>query len=854
MARPTTSTKQSNTGRSSNEKRLTIPITGMTCASCVATIEKALEGVPGVASASVNLSTEKATITLEGELTENPASLEALTKAVSEAGYGVGGRRTTLSIGGMTCASCVATVEKALRSVPGVLSASVNLATEKATVEMAPGAAGVEDLIRSVQESGYSATPESASEEEGLAEESQRLSKVREAAGLWRKFLAAGLGGALLFIGSFDPFPWVPPLMANSAYLLLLWAVATPIQFWSGSSFYRYGFGALQHGSANMNTLIALGTTAAYVYSAVMVVLEIAGSDALLTRGLERAVYFDTSAIIIALVLLGRYMELRARGRTSEAIRRLIGLRPESARVVRDGEEREVAISQVAVGDVVVVRPGERIPVDGVVLDGYTSVDESMISGESLPVEKTVGSSVIGATINKTGFVKFRATRVGKDTTLSQIVRLVQEAQGSKLPIQRLADLVSAYFVPIVIAVALGAFVFWLFFGPSPALTYALLTSVAILIIACPCAMGLATPTAIMVSTGRGAEAGILIRNGEALEKASKITTVVLDKTGTLTVGRPSVTDVIPLQGKDDELLRLAASVEKGSEHPLGEAIVREAEVRGVGLLEAKGFQAVPGQGVQAQINGAKVLLGNRAFMEAQGHVLDGLVKKAEELSTQGKTAMFVSSGDGMAGIIGVADTIKPGAAEAIARLKGLGLEVIMLTGDNRVTAEAIAQQLGVDEVVAEVLPGDKAAKVKELQEQGKAVAMAGDGINDAPALAQADVSIAMGTGTDVAMESSDVVLMRGDLASLVGVFGLSRRTLRVIRQNLFWAMFYNVALIPVAAGVLYPVFKDGVPGGLEFFFGDVGFLNPVLAALAMAFSSVSVVSNSLRLRRLKLT
>jgi Cu+-exporting ATPase len=602
-----------------------------------------------------------------------------------------------------------------------------------------------------------------------------------------------------------------------------------------------------------MHTLIALGTTAAYLYSAVMVLLEVTGSEALLVRGVDRAVYFDTSAIIIALVLLGRYLELRARGRTSEAIRRLIGLRPESARVVRDGQEVEVAIGQVAVGDVVAVRPGERVPVDGVVLEGYTSVDESMISGESLPVEKTAGLNVIGATINKTGFVKLRATRVGKDTTLSQIIRLVQEAQGSKLPIQRLVDLVSAYFVPAVIAIALGAFVFWLFLGPSPALTYALLTSVAVLIIACPCAMGLATPTAIMVSTGKGAEAGILIRNGEALEKASKVTTVVLDKTGTLTEGKPSVTDVVPLRGGEEELLRLAASVEKGSEHPLGEAIVREAESRGVSLVEARDFQAIPGQGVQAQVNGSKVILGNRVFMESQGRALDGLADMARELSLQGKTAMFISDGDGMAGVIGVADTIKPGAPQAITRLKGMGMEVIMLTGDNKATAQAIARQLGVDEVVAEVLPGDKASKVKELQESGRVVAMAGDGINDAPALAQANVSIAMGTGTDVAMESSDVVLMRGDLSALVGVFGLSRKTMGVIRQNLFWAFFYNVALIPVAAGALYPIFKDGVPGGLGFFFGDAGFLNPVLAALAMAFSSVSVVSNSLRLRRLRL-
>ncbi len=838
------------TGKETNRKKLTLPITGMTCASCVATVEKALQEVPEVSAASVNLATERATV----ELASEDTSLDRLTKAVRDSGYGVGSEQVTLNIGRMTCASCVAHVEEALKDIDGVLSASVNLATERAAVDFVPGLVSVDDLVRSVQAVGYTAQP-LLDETADQGAEIERLSKVREVRDLRRKFTFAAAIGGLLLLGSFDGFPWVSSLTDRTYYLFILWALATPVQFWAGSMFYRSGLGALRHRTANMHTLIALGTSTAYFYSAAIVLIRAAGSDALMVQGSERAVYFDTSTIIIALVLLGRFLEAKARSQTSAAIRRLMGLRPNTARVVRDQQETEIPVAQVVVGDIVLVRPGEKIPVDGQLIEGYSSVDESMITGESMPVEKTLDSQLYGATINATGFIKLRATRVGNDTMLAQIIRLVEEAQGSKVPIQRLADLVAAYFVPTVMAVASGAFLFWLFLGPSPALTYALLTFVAVLIIACPCALGLATPTAIMVGTGIGAERGILIRNAEALEMAHKVDTIVLDKTGTLTRGQPSVTDLIPVDGDGKELLKLAASAEVGSEHPLGEAIIRKSREEGISLVEATDFQAVPGRGIEAQVGGSRVLLGNRDFMEANRLSMDGLMVKAEELAAQGKTAMFVAANGQVSGIIGVADTLKPEAADTVHYLQGLGLEVIMLTGDSQRTAQAVAAELGVDRVIAEVLPQDKSSLIKSLQEEGKLVAMAGDGINDAPALTQADVSIAMGTGTDVAMESSDIVLMRGDLAGLSGVFNLSRSTIRVIKQNLFWAFFYNAALIPVAAGALYPLFKyiGGVPGGLEFFFGEVGLLNPVLAALAMAFSSVSVVSNSLRLRRMRL-
>ena len=854
---------------SNKPKRINLPVAGMTCASCVAHVEHALEEVPGVTAVSVNLGTEKASV----ELGAAAVSLEQLQDAVAGAGYKVPTSRTTLNIGGMTCASCVAHVEHALRETPGVVDASVNLATEKATVEYVAGLVGIPELSQSVQESGYRVE----GVEGGLRDtqaELERLSKVKEIRSLKRRFVFAAAGAVLLFLGTFEPLPWVTPLMGLGFYLFVLWAVATPIQFWSGWNFYTSGLGALRHGVPNMHTLIALGTSVAYGYSVAVVLIAALAPQILTGAGLKDAVFFDTAAIIIALILLGRYLEARARGQTSEAIQRLIGLQPNTARVIRHGKEIDIPVDAVALDDILVVRPGEKIPVDGTVVEGYSSVDESMLTGESMPMDKEPGRQVYGATLNQTGAFKFRATKIGQDTVLAQIIRLVEEAQGSKAPIQRLADQVAAYFVPTIGAVALSAFVFWLLLGPPPALTLATLVMVAVLIIACPCALGLATPTAIIVGTGKGAEQGILIRSAQALEIAHKVNTVVLDKTGTLTQGQPQVTDVVTIsnllpssEGKspnstphngetkggldEDELLRLAASAERGSEHPLGEAIVREAQARGLYLEDATEFQAIPGRGIQTRVNGYAVQFGNLALMRAGGIELNGLGERAEQLAAQGKTAMFLAADGSPLGIIAVADTVKPTSKEGVAALQALGMEVVMLTGDNSRTAQAIANQLGVDRVESEVLPHDKVDVVKKLQAEGKVVAMVGDGINDAPALAQADVGMAMGSGTDVAIESADITLMRSDVTSVVTALNLSRQTIRTIKQNLFWAFFYNVLLIPVAAGVLYPVFQalGGVPVDLGFFFGELGFLNPVLAALAMAFSSVTVVSNSLRLK-----
>ena len=828
-------------------RRLRLPVEGMTCASCVAHVEGALKSVQGVAWVGVNLATEEAAV----EMDSGQASLQELVGAVDGAGYKVPVERSVLNIGGMTCAACVSHVEGALKGTQGVLSASVNLATETATVEYVPAVASLQDLGGSVAAVGYTV--------EGLAEGAysegdklERLTRVREVRVLRRKFSFAAAVGAVLFIGSFDGFPWVSGLMGRSYYPFLLWALATPVQFWAGWSFHTSGLSALRRRVANMYTLISLGTTVAYLYSVAIVLISTFSPEWLSARGIESQVYFDTAAIIIALILLGRFLEARAKGRTSEAIRHLMELKPRIARVVREGEEVDLPVEEVKAGDIIEVRPGESIAVDGEVVRGHSAINESMLTGESMPVDKTPGSQVYGATINRTGSFQFRATKVGRDTVLSRIIKLVEEAQGSRAPIQRLADVVSAYFVPTVMGVAAAAFLFWFFIGPEPSLTYALLVMVGVLIIACPCALGLATPTAIMVGTGKGAESGVLIRSAEALETAHKADVVLMDKTGTLTIGRPSVTDVVAASGDEQQLLKLAASAERLSEHPLGEAIVRSAHEHGILLEEAENFQAIPGRGVEASINGNTVAVGSLGLMEAKGLALDGPESTALELSDQGKAPMFVASNGKVLGAIGVADTLKPEATEVVRRLHDMGLEVFMVTGDSRRVAEALASRVGVDRVVAEVLPHNKAEVVRDLQRQGKVVAMVGDGINDAPALAQADVGIALATGTDVAMESADITLMRGDLNGVLTAFELSRRTMRTVKQNLFWAFFYNAALIPVAAGALYPLFDraGGVPSGLSFFFGELGFLNPVLAALAMALSSVTVLSNSLRLRR----
>ncbi len=796
-------------------------------------------------SAHVDLVTAEATLQVSSK---TPPTPDALSAAVEAVGQRVPTEKTSLTIGGMTCASCVMHVEHALNGVAGVRLAQVNLATEKASVEFMPGVVSLNALRKAVEDAGYNMDGVAG---DGTTDEDEieRLSKTREVRELRNKLVMALTLGIVVIMGTLkDVFPWMPEFLQNR---YTLWALATPVVFWAGWGFFTSGLGAVRHGTANMFTLIALGTGTAYLFSAAVTVFP----GFFEARGVESAVYFDTAAIIVGLILLGRYLEARAKGQTSEAIRRLMGLQAKTARVLRDGKEEDIPVEQVFVGDLIVVRPGENIPVDGTVIDGASAVDESMLTGESLPVEKAAGAQVFGATTNRTGSFTFRAAKVGTDTVLSQIIRLVEEAQGSKAPIQRMADVVASYFVPIVIGVAGIAFLFWYLLGPSPSLTYSMLTFVSVLIIACPCALGLATPTAIMVGTGIGASNGVLIRNAEALERARKIQVIVLDKTGTLTVGKPSVTDIIPFGVTEAEVLRLAASAERGSEHALGEALVTASTERGIDLEQPTNFQVVPGQGIVATVGSTVVAIGNSVMMASRGIARGDTEAGASELATQGKTPVYIAADDTLIGIVAIADTIKPEAAEVVAKLREMGLEPVMLTGDNRRTAEAIAQQLGITRVVADVLPQDKSAKIKELQAEGLMVAMVGDGINDAPALAQADIGIAMGTGTDVAMESAGVTLLRGDLHGLLTTFNLSRATIRTIRQNLFWAFFYNTALIPIATGAFYPVFTtwlNGVPSGLEFMFGELGFLNPMLAAGAMAFSSVSVVSNSLRLRRFK--
>jgi Cu+-exporting ATPase len=748
--------------------------------------------------------------------------------------------RVELRITGMTCAACSQRVEKALYGTAGVLAANVNLATEKASVEYDPSSASVEELAGVVEGTGYGVVRE----EDGVPDDARE----GEYRSLREDFIVAAVLTALIFAGSLPHMLGFMSPIPTSWLNLGLLALATPVQFWAGRRFYRGAWGALRHGSADMNTLVVVGTSAAYLYSAVATLAP--G----LFGGMGEDVYFDTSALIITLILLGRLLEMRAMGRTSEAIKRLAGLGAKTARVVRDGEERDVPVEDVAVGDVVVVRPGEKVPVDGVVVGGESAVDEAMISGEPMPVVKRVGDEVIGATMNTCGSFRFEAKAVGKDTVLSQIMKMVEEAQGMKAPIQRLADRISGVFVPVVVAIAALTFTVWLVSGPG--FTFALLNFVAVLIIACPCAMGLATPTSIMVGTGRGAESGILVKGGEALEAAHKLTTIVLDKTGTLTRGAPELTDVITTNELDEvDLLRLAASAERGSEHPLGEAIVRGANDRGLALAEAERFHATSGGGVRARVEGREVLVGTRRFLGERGVSGDGLGFWGEGLARDGKTPAFVAVDGEPMGIVAVADRVRDESREAIGRLHEMGLEVAMITGDDRRTASAVAREVGIERVLAEVLPHDKAAEVKRLQSEGKCVGMVGDGINDAPALAQADVGIAIGAGADVALEAADLTLISGDVRGVARAIKLSKATVRNIKQNLFWAFAYNVALIPVAAGILYPFFADGtVPDALRPFLDEYGFLNPVLAAAAMALSSVTVVSNALRLRRLKIS
>ena len=741
----------------------------------------------------------------------------------------------------MHCASCVMTIERALKKIDGVSDAIVNLATAKATVEYNSEIVDDNHLFSAVANVGYQAmiNEELKSEDETKREDDKELGRLRV------KVVISLFLGFLIVWGSFPGLMNTAPIILQNFMVQLL--LATPVQFWAGWSFYRAAFSALKHRTANMDTLVIIGTTVAYGYSVIVTIFP----RVVESIGITPLPYFDVATIIIGLILLGRYFEAKAKAGTSQAIRKLIGLQAKTARVIRDGKEIDIPINQVAAGDIIRVRPGEKIPVDGIIEEGESSIDESMVTGESMPVDKAKGDIIVGATINKTGSFTFKATKVGQETMLAQIIKLVQEAQGSKAPIQRLADLVSSYFVPAVIMLAILTFVVWYDFGPDPALTFAILNTVAVLIIACPCAMGLATPTAIMVGTGKGAENGILIKDAESLETAHKINTIIFDKTGTLTKGRPEVTDIILVQNlnlksknensglSQNQALILAASIEKGSEHSLAEAIVNESRKRNLAFLTVSQFRAIPGQGVEGVVDGKRVALGNRRFMEKENITLVSTQAGIERLENEGKTVMMLVFDGKLVALIAVADTLKETALSAVKQLQKFGIEVAMITGDNQRTASSIARKVGINRVLAEVLPDQKEAEVKKIQAEGKIVAMVGDGINDAPALAAANVGIAMATGTDVAIESAGITLLHGDISKVVKAVLLSKATMRGIKQNLFWAFIYNIIGIPIAAGIFYPIF-----GWL---------LNPVLAAMAMAFSSISVVLNSLRISANKL-
>jgi len=808
-----------------------LKVEGMTCASCAKAVERVTKKLAGVSKASVNIATEKLNITYDDSLTK----LSDIQNAVEKAGYKILVETTnkTLKLEGMTCASCAKNIERITRKLNGVIESNVNFATEKLTVSFEPSLVKTSDIKKAIAKGGYTALEEESNVD------LDKEKKEKDIKNLWNRFLISAIFGVPLLLVAMVPMiavklnmmlpSVIDPMMHLKEFAALQLILVLPIMY-TGRRYFSVGFKSLFRLSPNMDSLISMGASAAFLYSMFAVYEIFIGNT-----GYE--MYFESAGIILTLITLGKYLESVTKGKTSEAIKKLMGLAPKTAIIIREDKEVEIPIDEVEVGDIVVVRPGEKMPVDGEVVFGTTSVDESMLTGESMPVEKSIGNKIIGASINKNGSIKFKATKVGKDTALAQIITLVENAQGSKAPIAKMADIISGYFVPVVIGLALISSLSWLLAGQTG--VFPLKIFISVLVIACPCALGLATPTAIMVGTGKGAEYGVLIKSGTALETAHKIQTIVFDKTGTLTEGKPKVTDIVTAAGiNGDYLIQIAATAEKGSEHPLGEAIVKEAEERRLELKESTGFKTIPGLGIEVVIDNNKTILGNKRLMDESHISLENLETAADKLASEGKTPMFVVINGRLSGIIAVADTVKENSKKAIERLHSMGIEVAMITGDNKRTAEAIAKQVGIDRILAEVLPEDKANEVKKLQAEGRKVAMVGDGINDAPALAQADIGIAIGSGTDVAMESADIVLMRSDLMDVPTAIQLSKKTITNIKQNLFWAFGYNILGIPVAMGVLH------------LFGGPL--LNPIIAALAMSFSSVSVLTNALRLKGFK--
>ncbi|KKI93425.1 ATPase P [Bacillus sp. SA1-12] len=802
-----------------SKQEINLPITGMTCAACANRIEKGLKRMEGVEEANVNFALEKATITYD----PNQVEVDQFFRKVNDLGYGVAMEKTELSIIGMTCAACANHIEKGLNRLDGVVKASVNFALETANVEYNASQVTIQDLKNKISQLGYEGMVKEEEQSEGIDHRAQELEK-QKGKFIFSLILSIPLLWAMVSHFEFTSFLYLPEMFINPWFQL---ALATPVQFLVGKQFYVGAFKALKNKSANMDVLVALGTSAAYFYSLYLAILSIGSNEHMVS------LYFETSAVLITLIILGKLFEARAKGRSSEAIKKLMGLQAKTALVIRDGKEVIIPIEEVVVGDYFLVKPGEKVPVDGSIVEGQSALDESMITGESVPVDKMAGDAVIGATINKNGFLKVKATKVGKSTALAQIIKVVEDAQGSKAPIQRLADQISGIFVPIVVGIAFLTFFIWYLWVSPGDFAVALEKLIAVLVIACPCALGLATPTSIMAGSGRAAEYGILFKGGEHLETTHQITTVIVDKTGTVTNGKPVLTDVIVEENiLEKDFLRFVASTEKQSEHPLAEAIVNGIQEKQTDLENVDSFEAIPGYGVKALINGTEVLIGTRNLMENNLIQISDANEKMEALEIKGKTAMLVAINQQYAGIVAVADTVKDTSRQAIHRLKDMGLEVVMMTGDNERTAKSIAAEVGIDQVIAEVLPEGKAAEVKKLQQQGKLVAMVGDGINDAPALAVANIGMAIGTGTDVAMDAADITLMRGDLMSIADAILMSKKTIRNIKQNLFWAFAYNTIGIPIAA---------------------IGFLAPWLAGAAMAFSSVSVVLNALRLQRVKL-